>query len=190
MFVWLSVGAAYATAAKPRKPRKAAIFIELFKMDILFILLILIQSKAVCYSHTMHRLQSKYACAAAMAAAFLVCIPAGAEAHSTAVYAGLYIIDMQAMPLAPLVGDPMHFNFQVYDLRYVHYAKPLKANLEITDPTTGGAIFITSSTLLTDGKFSADFTFPRQGIFNVTLNTWKPDEPNVIRDATFAIQVR
>ena len=125
-----------------------------------------------------------------MAAAFLVCIPAGAEAHSTAVYAGLYIIDMQAMPLAPLVGDPMHFNFQVYDLRYVHYAKPLKANLEITDPTTGGAIFITSSTLLTDGKFSADFTFPRQGIFNVTLNTWKPDEPNVIRDATFAIQVR
>lgn len=112
------------------------------------------------------------------------------QAHTTAIYAGTHLIELEAEPHSPFVGESVKFLFALRDFQYQAIQKPMMVEMTITDSRTKESIYKTKPTLISDGKISYSYTLNREGSFKVALNAWEPDKPDIMRDGVFPIQVR
>jgi len=108
-------------------------------------------------------------------------------------YAGNYAVAWVPEPRSPFVGEEVEMTFYLRDLRGYSVNEPFIVTVVIQETFADDKereIFTASPETVQDGIYKINYRFTRSGNYRVEFNFGKPDEPNVIRDTIYDIEVR
>ena len=108
-------------------------------------------------------------------------------------YAGSYAVSLVPEPRSPFVGEEVAMTFYLRDLHGYFPQEPFVVAMviqEVFPDDSERAVFATAPETITDGIYTTSYRFEKAGLYRVEFDFNKPDEPDVVRDAVFGIEVR
>lgn len=128
-----------------------------------------------------------------LAAANVVVVPTVSAHGSTGEYAGTHAVAFIADPQSPFVGENVSMEFYLRDLRRIIDKNPFSVSVKIHEVASSGEekmIFSSVPEIISGGIYKLDYTFLSPGRYSVEYNFWPPENPDVVREAIFAIEAR
>ena len=112
------------------------------------------------------------------------------SAHSTAIYSGTHLVDFDMHPRSPFPGEKTRLTFKLFDLRYSPPQEDFVLSSEILEAETKAAIYAREPEIASGGLLEFDYTFKEPGFYAVQFFFNRQGEPDIVRDATFYVEVR
>lgn len=108
-------------------------------------------------------------------------------------YAGTHAVAFVPEPKSPFAGEKVEMVFYMRDLHGAPAKEPFVVETliqKILENDEELGIFGTKGETITSGVYRTSYAFAQPGSYRVDFIFWKPDEPEITRDAVFDIGVR
>jgi len=108
-------------------------------------------------------------------------------------YAGTHAVALVLEPSSILVGEKVKMTFYIRDLHGVPASEAFVAAATIQEILPEGEefdLFTTPAKTVTNGIYTAEYIFKEVGVQRIEFAFHRPDEPDVVRDAVFDVQIR